>query len=101
MNLIKESTLIEWAKQYPTTFPTLRHWKDTVTRLDFENFADLRLKIPSADQVKVASGRVVTVFNIKKQFRLIAAIHYNRRLIYLLRFLTHADYDKGTWRNEL
>jgi len=101
VNLIKERTLNEWAAQYPTTLPTLRHWKDTVTRLDFENLADLRRSIPSADQVKVASGRIVTVFNIKNQFRLIAAVHYNRRLIYLLRFLTHAQYDKGTWRNEL
>lgn len=101
VNLIKERTLNEWAAQYPTALSTLRHWKDTVTRLDFDNFADLRRAIPSADQVKVASGRIVTVFNIKNQFRLIAAIHYNRRLIYVLRFLTHADYDKDTWKNEL
>lgn len=101
VNLIKERTLNEWAKQYPTALSTLRHWKDTVTRLDFENLAELRQKIPSADQVKAASGRIVTVFNIKNQFRLIAAVHYNRRLIYLLRFLTHAEYDKEKWKNEL
>jgi len=27
-----------------------------------------------------------------------AAIHYNRRRIYIRHVLTHAEYDKGKWK---
>jgi mRNA interferase HigB len=42
---------------------------------------------------------VVTVFNIKGiRYRLVTAVHYNTRLVYVLRFLTHAEYDKDDWK---
>ncbi|MBN9691277.1 MAG: type II toxin-antitoxin system HigB family toxin [Verrucomicrobia bacterium] len=31
----------------------------------------------------------------------ITAIHYNRQEVFTLQFLTHADYDKDTWKNTL
>jgi mRNA interferase HigB len=41
----------------------------------------------------------LTVFNIGgNKFRLIAAIHYNRKKLYIRHILTHADYDRNTWR---
>ena len=49
---------------------------------------------PSADKV----GKL-TVFNIGgNRVRLIAAIHYNRRKVYIRAVLTHEEYDRGTWR---
>ena len=69
------------------------HWASIV---------DLRQTFPSADPVRVASGRTVVVFNIAgNQYRLITAIHYNMRKVFVLRFLTHAQYDKETWKDEL
>jgi mRNA interferase HigB len=48
----------------------------------------------SADQV----GKL-TVFNIGgNRVRLIAAIHYNRRKIYIRAVLTHAEYDEPRWK---
>ena len=32
---------------------------------------------------------------------LITAIHYNSQEVFTLQFLTHADYDKDTWKNTL
>jgi mRNA interferase HigB len=29
---------------------------------------------------------------------LIAAIHYNRRKLYIRHVLTHAEYDRGKWK---
>jgi mRNA-degrading endonuclease HigB of HigAB toxin-antitoxin module len=29
---------------------------------------------------------------------MICAIHYDRQKVYVLRFLTHAEYDKGNWK---
>lgn len=66
------------------------------------SFADVRQTFGSADQVKVASGRTVIVFNIAgNRFRLIAAIHYVTGIVFALRFVTYAEYSKDKWKYEL
>jgi mRNA interferase HigB len=60
----------------------------------FQSFTELRATFPSADQV----GKL-TVFNISgNTVRLIAAIHYNRRRLYIRAVLTHSEYDQGKWK---
>jgi mRNA interferase HigB len=60
----------------------------------YASFAELRITFPSADQV----GNF-TVFNIAgNKFRLIVAIHYNRKKVYIRHVLTHAEYRRGHWR---
>ena len=40
-----------------------------------------------------------TVFNIKgNDYRLIVHIRYSTGTIYIKDLLTHAEYDKGTWK---
>jgi hypothetical protein len=57
-----------------------------------------RKKKGAADAVKVGSGRPVVVFDIAgNKFRLLTAIHYNLKKVFVLRFLTHAQYSKGKW----
>jgi mRNA interferase HigB len=52
--------------------------------------------------VTVSSGRSVTVFNIRgNDYRLVAAIHYNTQRVYALRVLTHAEYDRDRWKDQL
>ena len=49
---------------------------------------------PSADLV----GKL-TVFNIGgNKVRLIAALHYNRKKVYIRAVLTHAEYNTDTWK---
>jgi mRNA interferase HigB len=68
----------------------------------WRSLAELRQVYPHADPVGVASGRTVVVFNIRgNRYRLITAIHYNRQVIYTLRFLTHAEYSKDRWKETL
>lgn len=44
----------------------------------------------------------MVVFNIRgNRYRLVTAIHYNRQVIYTLRFMTHADYSKDRWKDTL
>jgi mRNA interferase HigB len=51
---------------------------------------------PSADQVDHK-----TVFNIGgNKYRLIAAIHYNRRKVYIRAIVTHLEYDKNKWKKD-
>ena len=47
-------------------------------------------------------GKMVTVFNIRRgDFRLVTAIHFNRGKVFVLRFLTHAEYSKQAWKETL
>ena len=53
----------------------------------FPHFADLRRCFRSADQVRVASGKPVVVFNVcGNTYRLICAMHYDTGKVFLLRF---------------
>jgi mRNA-degrading endonuclease HigB of HigAB toxin-antitoxin module len=64
--------------------------------------ADLRQTFNDVDTVAVSSGSQVYVFNIQRnEHRLIAAIHFDRGRVYVLRVLTHKDYDKQRWKDEL
>ncbi len=31
----------------------------------------------------------------------VAAVHFNQQRVYTLRFMTHAEYDRATWKQEL
>ena len=56
----------------------------------------------SADPVSLSDEKTVTVFNISgNQYRLITAIHYNTRRVYVLLFMTHAEYSKDRWKATL
>lgn len=79
---------------HPDTTNALTQWYRLVKENDFASFVELREMFPSADQV----GKL-TVFNIGgNKVRLIAAIHYNRRKIYIRAVLTHPEYDEGKWK---
>ena len=34
------------------------------------------------------------------KYRLITSIHFNRRRVYVRHILTHAEYDRGDWKND-
>ena len=94
MHVITRKRLNEFAKKYPETKTALAHWSGLAKRNNFSNLAELKAVFPSADQV----GKL-TVFNIGgNKVRLVAAIHYNRRRIYIRAVLTHAEYDGGKWK---
>ena len=102
MRIIKESTLAVFATRHPQAATSLEVWRQIMRQEQFRHFADLRRCFRSADQVRVASGNSVVVFNIcGNTYRLICAIHYNTGKVFLLRFLTHAEYDKDRWKDEL
>lgn len=80
----------------------MEEWLVRTSAAQWSTLIDVRKTFPSADSVLVASGRPVIVFNIAgNRFRLIAAIHFNTKLVYVLLFLTHADYSKNTWKDHL
>ncbi|MEX0746192.1 MAG: type II toxin-antitoxin system HigB family toxin [Phycisphaeraceae bacterium] len=102
MNVIKPTRIREYWARYRRAKTSLEDWLKKTRAARWSDLTDVRRTFSSADPVKVASGRRVVVFNIGGgNYRLITAIHYNRGNVYVLRFLTHADYDKDRWKDEL
>jgi len=81
---------------------SLRTWAQQARAAEWLKFADVRKTFPSADSLTVASGRPVVVFNIAhNRYRLIAAVHYSSRIVYTLMILTHKQYDRNAWKEQL
>ena len=102
MRIIKNSRLRELAAHRPLCLSSTAHWTKIITdKPDIADFVQLRQRFPHADQVTAKSGRTTTIFNLANRQRLITAIHYNRQIVYILRLLTHVEYSKNNWKNEL
>lgn len=96
MHLITQKRLRSAWEKYLDAEKALRKWFTEIRYLRFQNFAELRRRYPSTDQV----GRL-TVFNIKgNHYRLIVRIEYAFGKVFVQDFLTHADYDKDNWKND-
>lgn len=102
MRIIAEGTIRQWASGQARAASSLRQWVKVVRPIRWGSFAELRRTFPSADLVRVPSGRNVVVFNIGgNAFRLVCAVHFNTEMVFALRFMTHAEYSKVTWKNDL
>lgn len=79
MHIITRKRLIEFAKKHPDCSSAIESWYRSVKYTDFNSFVELRQAFPRADRVNN-----LTIFNIGgNKARLIAAIHYNTRRIYI------------------
>ena len=94
MHIITRKRLNDFAEKHPDAKAALQNWYKAAKSKNFSSFVNLRETFASADQV----GKL-TVFNIGgNKVRLIAAIHYNRRKIYIRAVLTHSEYDQDKWK---
>ncbi|MEW5766653.1 MAG: type II toxin-antitoxin system HigB family toxin [bacterium] len=93
MHIITRKRLNEFAEKHPDAKSVLQHWYGLMKSGRFRSFPELRAVFQDADQV----GKL-TVFNIGRKVRLIAAIHYNRQKVYIRAVLTHDEYNKGLWK---
>jgi mRNA interferase HigB len=101
MRIISKKRPDEASQNYPRARPTIDHWSRIAKAAVWKNFAETRTTFTHADQVSIQSGRTVTVFNITNAHRLITVIHYNRASVFILKFITHADYSKDMWKDDL
>ena len=94
MHVITKKRLDEFAKMHPDCRSALETWYRIVKNNNFSSFTKLKEHFPNADMV----GKL-TVFNIGgNKVRLVAAIHFNRNKLYVRHVLSHAEYDKGKWK---
>jgi mRNA interferase HigB len=96
MHVISRKRLKEAAERYSDIEAPLDVWFRIAKRSRWENLADVRRTLATADAVEKW-----TVFNIKgNKYRLIAEINYPFHRVYIRHVLTHAEYDKGKWKYE-
>ena len=102
MRIIKDSFLKAAAGKHPRAAEGISRWMKAVRAAHWKTPADLPGTLPDADAVKVRSGHTVWVCNIRRnEFRLVIAVHFNRGRVYALRFMTHAEYNRNQWKQEL
>lgn len=102
MRIITKRRLLDYAKQHPNAASSLSAWIAVAAVARWQSIADVRKVLPHADLATVRSSKTVTIFNIAgNHHRLITAIHFNTRSIFILKILTHADYSKDRWKNDL
>ena len=94
MHIITRKRLNEFAAKFPDANNALANWYQKMKRDNYASIEEIRGVFPGADKV----GKL-TVFNLGgNKVRLIAAIHYNRKKIYIRAVLTHKEYNEGIWR---
>jgi mRNA interferase HigB len=94
MHVISRKALRQFWEQHPDSEGALARWFKIMEQNDFANFEALRSTFPTADKV----GDLI-VFNISRnRYRLLAAVHFNRRKVYIRHVFTHAEYDRGDWK---
>ena len=94
MHVITRKRLREFVAGHRGAAESLGIWYSIMSKTDFTTFAELKRVFGSADKI----GKF-TVFDIGgNKYRLIAAIHYNRKKVYIRHVLTHTEYNRDKWK---
>jgi len=104
VRIITWRVLREFGKKWPAAADPLANWYSIAQRSAWRNFADVKATFGQTDQAKVKSGQTVCVFDIGgNKFRLVAFVSYAKQKVYVLRVMTHKEYDKAgqRWKDEL
>ena len=102
MRIISYKAIRDFAKQHADARVPLDVWYEIAAAGRWQSIADVRRSFPHADAAKVASGNTVTVFNVAdNKYRLVTAVKYRWGMVYLLRIMTHAEYSKDQWKEQL
>lgn len=97
MRIISETRLKEAYEKYSDAESSIKAWKKIAKSETWNSFADLKkTSLFAPDKVKK-----FVVFNIGgNNYRLIVYVDYQKGIIFIRHFLTHAEYDKDKWKND-
>jgi mRNA interferase HigB len=96
MWVVSLKRLREFWAIHPLAEVPLRAWFTQASAAEWRNFGDLRGTFPSADLI----GNC-TVLNIGgNKYRLIGRVFYASHKVYVLRVMTHAQYDREDWPSQ-
>ena len=90
MRVISKRTLLRFAAGHRDAEAPLQAWRKAVESGRFSSYADLKTGFNSVDRVGA-----YYVFDIGgNRFRVIAAIHFNRQMLFVRHGFTHRQYDR-------
>ena len=90
MRVISNKRLVDFAAFHPEATTALKVWRKCVESNRLAHFADLRALFRSVDRV----GKFCVFDICGNKYRLIAAVHFDRQLLFVRHLFTHADYDR-------
>lgn len=95
MRLLGTNLIEEFIKKHPDAKSGLRRWQKLIQETDFRSIVEIKKTFPTADAV---GGK--TVFNVSgNKVRTITEIQYGIAMVIITHVLTHAEYDRGKWKD--
>jgi len=102
VRVISYRSLRQFIDRVPASRDALGDWYHKTLAATWKNFPAVKRTFGQTDVAKVSSGNTVVIFDIGgNKWRLIAAISYNKGKVYVLRVLTHREYDTNQWKAQL
>jgi mRNA interferase HigB len=100
MHIISRPAIVEAGQQHSDAAEWLRRWWGDAAAARWESLHDVRTNYPASDQV----GNCL-IFNARgNKYRLICRVTYanawQRGTLLVKHFLTHAEYDKESWKKD-
>ena len=90
MHIISIKKLKGFWTDHPTSKAPLRAWYTIVKKQEFGSYQEVKAVFRSAYRVDK-----FTIFDTGgNNFRIVAAIHYNRKKLFIREVFTHAAYDR-------
>ena len=97
MRVLGTKVITEACAKYPKAAVALRAWVKAMKSCNASHPVELREIFSYVDPVPPQ-----TVFNIcGNDYRLIAKINYEHKVVRIQHVLTHADYDKNYWKESV
>ncbi len=89
MRVVSNKALVAFSELHKEAEEPLQAWRKLVEHAEYANFSDMRASFGGVDKV----GKFY-VFDIGgNKFRVIAAIHFNRQMIFVRHLFTHREYE--------
>ena len=93
MDIVTKAKLREICKKYPVARKANERWMKVIENCHPKSHRELKQTFSRADRVGVEKDK--TCFDImNNNFRLITEIDYKEQELFILEFLTHAQYSK-------
>ena len=102
MRVLSLKPLREFWERHPDAEAVLRRWFKVAERAHWERWADVKVTFPQADLVPAQSGVKMVVFNVGgNKFRVVAHVPFRAGWMFIKRVLTHAEYSRDRWKEDL
>lgn len=102
MKINRKATLSEWQKKHADARSALARWVRLVEISEWRMASDVAATFGRTTDRINHHGIVVWIFNIAgNRYRLIASVDFPMQSVTPLFFLTHAEYDRNRWKDQL